>query len=204
MWSQWLIRQKRVVFKALKDIMDVINEHHLIQLMYSFSFLPRNVNKWFPVTRPYYGVRLSHPFRAFQILNHRILILEHIPKAATGTLVHCQHFQTGRSHSGPIKEIRDDAPGFGDLVLSPPSHQPNLAASCPTGLTPHLHFFVSECLVWLFLSSSLPPQQSWGQWTLTSARSNEESSFSLWGCDPSITYWRNFRSERENSPRSFF
>ena len=37
-WSQWLIRQKRVFFKALKDIMDVINEHHLIQLMYSSLF----------------------------------------------------------------------------------------------------------------------------------------------------------------------
>lgn len=121
--------------------------------MYSFSFLPRNINKWSPVTHPYHEVGVfSHLVRAFQIVNLRTRILEHIPKAATGALIHCQHFQAGPTHPSPlqshlltlmvaIKETRD-TPGFGDLILSPPSHQTNSAISCPIGLT---HYFPVFC-----------------------------------------------------------
>lgn len=164
-WSQWLIRQKRVFFKALKDIMDVINEHHLIQLMYSFSFLPRNINKWSLVTWPQIGVGLfghqSEPARfsvagSWSWHTFQKQPRGHSPPASISRLGHPTPILPTHSHDGHLG-TRDGLRGPHPL---PSSHQPDSAISCPTGSSLPPSFINFRVLGMTFIATS-PPAKLW-------------------------------------------
>lgn len=136
-------------FKALKDILDVRNEHHLIQLMYSFSFLPRNINKWSQVTQPCYGLgQAQPPCERLQMLRHRTLVLACIPSSHRGIhpllafpdwVVPLQsHLLT---HITAIKEARD-ARLWGPR-LTPSSQQPD-SHQLPHGASPTAFMYLFQ------------------------------------------------------------
>ena len=140
--------------------------------------------------RSYYGVGLfSHAVRTFQILNHRILIMEHIPQAASGSPVpasisrwsHLTPFPPAHSHGGHSGD-QGCSRVWGPHPVSS-AHQPDLAISCPTGLTPSPSFICFRMLGATFQVTLLPKAEQNG-YSLAYILNKMYASPQR-GCDPS-------------------